>query len=140
MNRIYILVLSLVFTFFSTSAVFASGGYGGGGGGFSTGNSGFNRPAPRPVDQTYEVGKSIFLGRQAGEPALEYCIVSKGEKVPVKRSAVKEYKNVSYDEFARNLYQCDQPEKPIAEGLTRDSFLYVIYYLNKRHKLGLKGA
>lgn len=119
----------------SASTAFASG--------YSSGNyNSRNKDTKqtRSVDQTYEVGKAIFNGRQQGEPSLQYCVVADGEKVPVKRSALKAYKGTTYDDFASNLYHCDQPEKPIAEGLTRDSFLYVVYYLNKRHKLQLKGS
>jgi len=116
------------------SSAFASGGYSGGG--FRNNNS----TIARPVDQTYEVGKAIFKGRQAGEPSLQYCVVADGAKVPVKRSSVKAYKDSTYDNFSNNLYQCDKPDKLVAQGLTRDSLLYVLYYLNKRHKLGLRGS
>lgn len=114
----------------------ASGGYGGGGGG-----GGFsNAPAPRQVDTVYETGKAIYNGRQSGEPSLSYCVVSAGEKVPVKRKSLKEYKKTSYNTLAANLYDCDEPDTLIAKKLTRDSMLYVLYYLNKRHKLNLRGS
>ena len=111
------------------------GGYSGGGGGSYN-----NTVRSKPVDQNYEVGKAIYKGRQAGEPSLQYCVLADGEKVPLKRKSLKAYKNASYDTFANSLFQCDQPEKLVADGLSRDSLLYVLYYLNKRHNLKLKGS
>lgn len=132
-SLVFILLLGEV------SISFASGGSGGGFGGRQ--NGGFDsRQRQRVVDQSYETGKSIYKGRKAGEPTLEYCVLVKGEKVPLKRKSIKSFKNTTYTDLATNLYQCDQPEKKISAGLTRDSFLYVLYYLNKRHKLDLKGA
>lgn len=120
----------------STDAL-ASGGYtGGGGGGFSSGSS----SQQRQVDQTYEVGKSIYLGRQAGAPELSYCVMVEGDKVPVKRRTLKSFKHTNYNDLAANLYDCDEPDKKIVEKLGRDDFLYVVYYLNKRHKLQLKSS
>ncbi len=118
---------------------FASGGYSGGGG-YSGSRSA--QPAPsRAVDTVYETGKAIFKGRQQGEPALSYCINnSDNEKVAVKRKTLKQYKNQTYTELAQNLYNCDNPDSLIASELTRDSMLYVLYYLNKRHKLGLRSS
>ncbi len=114
----------------------ASGSYGGGGGGGSFNNT----PQQRQVDPVYEQGKAIYRGRKSGEPSLNYCVVSEGEKVPVKRSSIRSYKKTSYQELAQNLYNCDNPESLVADELTRDSLLYVLYYLNKRHRLNLRGS
>ncbi len=133
-----LLIVAATFALLAQSTYsFASGGYSGGGG-FNRGSSGFENQ--RAVDQTYEIGKSIFNGRARGEPSLEYCIDVEGERLPVKRKSVKSFKKGTYNDFARSLYRCDEPESLIAESLTRDSLLYVIYYLNKRHKLDLRGA
>ena len=132
MQRILLLAAASLAMLAQSTYSFASGGYSGGGGNFSQ--------QQRQVDQTYEVGKSIFNGRAKGEPSLEYCVDVEGERLPVKRKNVKSYKKGTYNDFASNLYRCDEPETRIAESLTRDSLLYVIYYLNKRHKLNLKGA
>ncbi len=139
MQRSFLTFLASVLLLTQASISMASGGYSGGSSAGGFGNSSSSRPA-RQVDQTYEVGKAIFKGRQAGEPSLQYCVVADGEKVPLKRSTVKGYKNTTYDNLANSLYQCDQPEKLVAQGLTRDSLLYVLYYLNKRHKLKLKSS
>lgn len=139
MQRILLLAAASLAMLAQSTYSFASGGYSGGGGGFGGGGGNFSQQQ-RQVDQTYEVGKSIFNGRAKGEPSLEYCVDVEGERLPVKRKNVKSYKKGTYNEFASNLYRCDEPETRIAESLTRDSLLYVIYYLNKRHKLNLKGA
>jgi len=136
MQRFLLLTLASLAMLAQPSLSFASGGYSGGGGSFNRSPS----VPQRQVDQTYEVGKAIFTGRAKGEPSLEYCIEVEGEKIPVKRKSVKSYKKATYNDFARGLYRCDQPETLIAESLTRDSLLYVVYYLNKRHKLNLRGS
>ena len=131
---------------FSTAVIFsgaalASGGGGGGGGGFGGGSLGGSAPAPRPVDQTYEVGKAIYNGRADSAPKLSYCVKGEGnEMVPLKGKTAKEYKRATYNDFANALYNCDVPENRIAQELEREDFLYVLYYLNKRHKLKLEGS
>lgn len=137
MQRVLFGSLVFILLLGQASSIFASGGSGGGFGGRQSG--GFDS-RQRAVDQNYEIGKSIYKGRKAGEPTLEYCVLVEGEKVPLKRKSIKAFKNVTYNDLATNMYQCDQPEKQISASLTRDGFLYVLYYLNKRHKLGLKGA
>lgn len=118
---------------------FASGGGGGGGGGFSGGGS-YTAPQQRQVDTIYEQGKAIYRGRADGEPAISYCVASEGEILPIKGKTIKAFKKTSYQELAKNLYNCDNPESLVATELTRDSLLYVLYYLNKRHRLGLQGT
>ncbi len=129
-------IVAFAAVLFGTHAL-ASGGYGGGGG-VSGGRT--YSPAPKAVDTVYETGKSIFRGRQSGEPTLSYCVINDGEKVPVKRKSLKAYKRTDYNTLAQNLYNCDEPDTLISKQLTRDSMLYVLYYLNKRHKLGLNGS
>lgn len=115
---------------------FASGGgsYGGGGGGGSS-----YQPA-RQVDQTYEVGKAIFNGRQSGYPKISYCVVSGEQKLPVKSKTLKPYKGQSYNEFASHLYNCDNPDSLVSSELSSDGLLHILYYLNKRYKMRLKSS
>lgn len=138
MQRLLLLSLAAAMLI-QPSVSFASGGGGysggGGGGGFS------NAPrAQRQVDQTYELGKAIYTGRAKGEPSLDYCVQVEGEKLPVKRKSIKSYKKSTYNDLANNLYDCNSPDELVSDSLTRDSFLYVVYYLNKRHKLDLRGS
>lgn len=138
MQRSTLITLVSILLVGQCSSALASGGYSGNGG-FNNSRGGLDAKR-KAVDQNYELGKSIYRGRKAGEPALEYCVLVEGEKVPLKRKSIKAYKNATYNELATGMYQCDQPEKPVSAGLSKDSFLYVLYYLNKRHKLNLKGA
>lgn len=140
MQRSLLLTLASLAILSQSSLSFASGG---GGGGYSGGGGSFNsgaRQQARPVDQTYELGKAIYTGRAKGEPSLDYCLDVEGEKIPLKRKSVKTFKESTYNEFANNLYNCDEPDQLVADSLTRDSLLYVVYYLNKRHKLNLRGT
>ena len=110
---------------------FSSGSYGGG-------TSSYNRDRPvRQVDQNYEAGKAIFTGRKSSAGKLDYCVAVDGELKKIKRSSLKDYKRTSYDEVANNLFDCNEPETKIAEKITRDELLYVLYYLNKRFRLYL---
>lgn len=125
------LAAALLVTASLAPTVFASGTYGGG--------SNYNKPAPqRQIDQVYETGKAIFFGRQAGVEKLSYCLKVEDEFKPVRRRSIKAYKNTSYDELAQNMVNCEQTDTKIASQLSRDDFLYVVYYLNKRHRLGLR--
>jgi len=118
----------------SSGSILASGGgsYGGGGGGYGGGQI-----QQRQVDQTYEVGKAIFKGRQNGVARISYCIASGEVKLPVKSKTIKAYKKTTYDELAKNLYNCDKPDSLVANELSKDNLLYVLYYLNKRYSLRL---
>ena len=116
----------------------ASGGYGGsrgsgslGGSSGSFGNSSLNR-----VDQSYEIGKSIYKGRR-GNAKIAYCVELDGEKVPLRRKTVKPFKQSSVNEFVDNLYNCDKLDQLISDYLDTEQFAYVLYYLNKRYKLNL---
>ena len=128
MKKITLIALPLILSLLSHYA-YASGTYGGGS---------YNRSAEqRQVDQTYESGKAIFRGRASSAGKLKYCVSVDGELLPVKRSSLKGFKNTKYSDVANQLFNCDLPDKKIAEQLTKDEFLYVIYYLNKRFKLNL---
>ena len=122
-------------TLFSIST-FASGG---GGGGYGGGSIGGSSSRQIQIDNTYETGKAIFNGRRDSSPKLSYCVTSDDEVVKIKSRSLKAYKNTTYDNLAQNLYICDRPDTLVGLELTRDDLLYVLYYLNKRYKLSLKG-
>jgi len=120
----------------SSGAVLASGG-----GSYGGGSYGGDTYQQRKVDETYEVGKAIYNGRQSGYPKLSYCVVaSEGEKVPLKSKSIKQYKRTSYNELSQNLYNCDNPDSLISSELSQDAMLHVLYYLNKRYRLSLRGS
>ena len=111
---------------------FASGSYGG---------SRYSSPSPAPVkrvDQNYEIGKAIFTGRQRGVEKLQYCVNIDGKLLPVKRSALKTFKSSSYNNLSNHLVDCAQPDAPVINKLGNDNAFYVVYYLNKRFRLGLR--
>jgi len=128
-----VLSVSLIFS----SVAIASGGY-------SSGSSGgYSSPTSRPVnrvDQDYELGKSIFQGRQAGVAKLSYCVEVDGEQTEVKKSSIKQFKRQSYSALANGLFDCDQPGTLVASHLDTDSLISVVYYLGKRYRLNLSGS
>ena len=136
MRTIKIALFALIVNALFTSLAIASGAYGGGFGGRSGSFESSARPA-KQIDQNYETGKAIYSGRQNGSPKLEYCLDVEGERLPLRRSSVKNFKRTSYDELNEKLFLCDDPEKRVQEALTRDELLYVLYYLNKRYRLHL---
>jgi len=90
------------------------------------------------VDQSFELGKSIYYGRKDGVPRLPYCIAYEDNKKRLKTKTIKPYKNKSFSKLADNLYNCNTPEEKIKTNLQRDDFLHVLYYLDTRYKLNLK--
>ncbi|MBX2849869.1 MAG: hypothetical protein KTR16_16210 [Acidiferrobacterales bacterium] len=96
------------------------------------------KPKVHIVDQAYELGKSVYKGRQDGIPKLSYCITAEGEQKRLKRRLIKSYKSTTFSNLASNLYNCDIPGKRIKSDLPRDEFLHVLYYLDKRYKLNLR--
>ena len=86
----------------SSGSVLASGG--GGGGSYGGGSYGGGQVQQRQVDQTYEVGKAIYNGRQSGVARLSYCVTAGDAKLPVKSKSLKPYKKTTYDNLSQNLY------------------------------------
>jgi len=138
-NKILIVVYVLFLSLVGTNISYASGGDDGGNddSGFGNDSIGIERQE-RVVDQAYELGKAIYTGRKHGEPKLSYCVNVNGERLPVKRKALKQFKKSSFSNLAKNLYNCDNPESQVVSELSRDSFLHVLYYLDKRYRLALQ--
>lgn len=109
----------------------------GGGGGSYSGGGGFNRAPVKQIDESYEYGKSIFLGRRAGFEKFSYCVDVDGERLPLKRKSIKKFKKASFNEVAAALYDCDTPTTKIADEIAIQDFQFVLYYLNKRFRLAL---
>jgi len=113
---------------------FASGG---GGGGFS-GSAGSPTPTPRVVDEGYEFGKSIYLGRAPGSQKIKYCVKVDGEAKKLRGRTLRPYKGSKQVDFANALYNCENPEERALLKIKREEVAYVLYYLNKRYKLDLQ--
>jgi len=126
--KLVVLTISLLVS----SNIFASGGYSGGG------SRGYNSaPAAKQIDQAYEYGKSIYNGRNKEVGKIKACMNNGDKLVKVKRSLIKQFKEKSYTELANGLFNCDQPDKLMADAMTREQLKYVLYYLNKRYGLEL---
>jgi len=124
--------LAFIASFFSITA-FASGSYSSGG--YDSGSSSI-RSAPKPVDQAYEYGKSIYFGRVQGK-VVSYCINRNNVSSPVKRSSIRTVKGVSYTQLGKLLHNCENTEQVMSSILNKNQLNAVAYYLNKRYKLNL---
>lgn len=118
---------------FLPSLVFASGG-----GGFSTSTDSFSTPAPQPVDQAYEYGKALYNGRTDEIAKMSYCVKGEEDSTKVKTSSLRPFKGTSYDELAKNLYNCDNPEQDLLAVADSTQATYIVYYLDQRYNLDLQ--
>lgn len=136
-GKISVVVKSLVLSFIFSSFALASGGYSAP----STPSiSTPSRAAPSRVDQDYELGKSIYLGRQAGVAKIDYCVEVEGKPVSIKTSSIKNFKRTSYSSFSESLVNCDKPDTLASQELDSDSLFSVMYYLSKRYDLYLNNG
>lgn len=114
----------------------ASGGTGGLGG-----LSGGTGSTPqRGVDEIYEYGKAVYLGRSPDAEKLQYCVLVDGEAKKLKRKTLKPYRKKTRVELANALYLCDDTSKLALHSLKQEQVAFVLYYLNKRFKLKLTDA
>lgn len=120
---------------FSGFFVLNCAAYASGSGGYGSNNTS-SRLEPRPVDPTYELGKSIYLGRSGAEK-IKYCIDNGKEKIKLKTKTIKPFKGANVKSLAAKLYDCNKPDVQIAQKLNQNDFNLVMYYLNKRYKLKL---
>ena len=91
----------------------------------------------RIIDEEFEKGKGIFLGRNREIGKIKLCVVSGNEQVKLKRKTLTPYKGASVNGFINSLHNCDKPDEVMLERLGRVHMSYLIYYLNKRYKLEL---
>lgn len=112
-------------------------GSGGLGGGRSFGGS---LDSPRQTDPAYEQGKAVFKGRIKEYGEVKYCLISTEAEngvAKIKRKSLKPFKGQTAQVLADALRFCDDNSTVPNKVLTRDDFLYLIYYLNKRYRLKL---
>lgn len=107
------------------------------GGGFGAGTQ---QSQPRVVDERYEYGKAVFLGREPGTTKIKYCVEHDGEVKKLKRRTLKRFKSGSAGDFANALLVCDQPENLALRTLKDEQIPFVLYYLNKRYRLDLHNS
>lgn len=113
-----------------TTVTYASGG----------GGYGSTPTSVQSVDQAYEVGKSVYRGKAPGLKKIKYCVDNGTEKVKVKRKNLKSFKNGKARDLAAALYDCDNPDTKIHQILSNADISSVMYYLNKRFRLKLRGV
>ena len=128
------LVLGLLASLIASSG-FASGGSGGGPGAPNVGS-----PQQREVDESYEYGKAVYLGRLPDSEKVKYCVLVEGEAKKLKKRTLKPYRRKTLKELANALYRCDDSSKLALKSLKREQVAFVLYYLNKRFRLKLSDA
>jgi len=119
-----------------TGPVAASGSSGG----FSGSTGGRAAPPPKVVDEVYEYGKSIYLGRAPGTKKVNYCVNVDGAAKKLRGRTVRDFKGASQIDFANALVNCQQPDQLALTGVKKEEIAYVLYYLNKRYRLNLSDA
>lgn len=140
-NKSPMLVLATLVSALLAMPVMASGSSGGGGGGGgASGGGNFGTPTPRVVDEVYEFGKAIYLGRTPGSKRVKYCLKVDGKAKKIGSRSLKSWRGRKQVDFANALYNCKQPDKLALQGVAKEEIAYVMYYLNKRYKLALGGA
>lgn len=102
--------------------------------------SGVQQSQPRVIDERYEYGKAVFLGREPGTAKIKYCVEHEGEVKKLKRKTLKRFKSGSAGAFANALLVCDQPDSLALRTLKDEQIPFVLYYLNKRYKLDLRNS
>ncbi len=132
---IYALLLAPL-ALLGTHPVAASGSSGG----FSGGGGAPSAPAPRVVDEVYEFGKALYLGRAPGAKKVNYCVNVDGAPKKLRGRTLRDYKGAKQLDFANALVNCQQPDELALAGVKREEIAYVIYYLNKRYRLNLSDA
>ncbi len=131
MSRAIRAILSLALITFTASVTTAPA--------FASGTLGAQGDAARRViDERYEYGKSVYLGREPGTTRYEYCLQHEGTAEKLKRRTLKPFRGGKAGDFARALVRCDAPEQQLLATLQPEQVRFVLYYLNKRYKLKLQ--
>jgi len=120
----------------STGPAAASGSSGG----FSGSSGGRAAPPPKAVDEVYEYGKAIYLGRAPGTKKVNYCVNVDGAAKKLRGRTLRDYKGATQLDFANALVNCQQPDELALAGVRKEEIAYVLYYLNKRYRLNLSDA
>lgn len=126
-----------IFLFFPSAFSYADLG---GMGGFHGSMSGAHNQSTRSmriIDEQYEKGKAIYLGRNREIGKLKLCLHSGDDNVKVKRATLVPFKGTTTNNLINNLRNCDQPEAVVFEQLGKMHTSHLVYYLNRRFKLEL---
>jgi len=135
LRRLTYLISILVF--FPATVSYAGLGNMGGYHGTMSGAHNSSTRSMRIIDEEFEKGKAIYLGRNKQIGKLKLCVLSGEEDVKVKRTTLKPFKGVTTNELINSLHNCDKPEEVAFERLGKIHMSHLVYYLNKRFKLEL---
>ena len=91
------------------------------------------------TDLLFEKGKKIYRRERSKNGKFKYCVFSSGddEYVGVKAKSLKPYDGSTYDEMAKNIRNCDNPDESLAESFDKYDAIAVLYYLKKQYKISL---
>lgn len=122
------LTLGATFSFAPSNAI-ASGGS-------TAGSFGGGSPS-RKADESYEYGKSVYLGRLPDAQKINYCVLVDGEPKKLKKRTLKPYRGKTLSDLANALYLCEDMSELALRSLEKEQVAFVLYYLNKRYRLKL---
>lgn len=114
-----------------------------------------NKKVPR-YDKAYQEGRKIFFGRGNYEN-YKYCVPKVGEdtlfaeddtfsaefvgmleKVKLNRKTIAPYRGLTVVNFAKVLYDCDDPGTLVFNKIEKENAGLVIYYLHSHYSLQLE--
>lgn len=97
-----------------------------------------------PLDKTFALGKAIYMGRGRKVRGLKICLSfnQKNEDGPravrLSRKVLKPFKGGSILALTSRLVDCRAPKSHVALILNRTEFRALVYFMNKRFRLGLR--
>lgn len=101
-------------------------------------DTGIEASNSQTIDLQYELGKSIYKSTRADGSRLEYCVNGDNRLLKLSRPAVKRFRNGLASDFVDSLYNCEDPAVKITDTWPVEQSDAILYYLNKRFKLGLR--
>ena len=115
----------------------------------------FRKAKPPRRDETFEAGRDIFQGNY-NHQKLNYCVVARDDSksdeeqgkpldpadlesrlVPLSKESLRPLRKLGVNEFANELYDCDDVGAKVLNKIAKEDAGLVIYYLNAEYKLRL---
>jgi len=123
-----------------SAGIYASGSEFYGSSGSTYGSKKIAKSYKKKVDQLYEKGKARYYATNSNGQRTRYCVRKEDAVESVSRRSLKDFRGTSEATLKSNLVQCDLPEQTLAASLESDQATALVYYLNKRYRLGLYGS
>lgn len=83
--------------------------------------------APRQVDEVYEQGKALYLGRVPGSQKIKYCVKVDGALKKIRGRSLRSYRGANQLDFANALYNCSKPDDRALLSIKKEEVAYVLY-------------